>query len=85
MLILEDTILEEIPVAGYEKVLYAKNESVGLHAIICIHNSTMGPTLGGTRIHPYASFEEALSFIRGIYNYKNWICIQYLSAVFKQY
>jgi leucine dehydrogenase len=53
--------LEEIFVPGYEKVIKVSNKEVGLSAIICIHTSSMGPALGGTRIYPYATFEAALS------------------------
>ncbi|MCX6988007.1 MAG: leucine dehydrogenase [Chlamydiae bacterium] len=60
-LMLEDTlVLEEIVVEGYEKVIKIKDEKAGLLAIICIHDTTLGPTLGGTRIYPYASFDDAL-------------------------
>ena len=52
--------LNEIKVEGFEKVLEFKESLSGLHAIIAIHNTKMGPALGGTRIHPYATFEEAL-------------------------
>lgn len=53
--------IEEIFVEGYEKVLRIKEAKSGLDAIICIHDSTLGPTLGGTRIYPYATFELALN------------------------
>ncbi|MBM3207370.1 MAG: Glu/Leu/Phe/Val dehydrogenase [Chlamydiae bacterium] len=61
-LVLEDTLkLEEIFVEGYEKVVKATDEKTGLKSIICIHDTTLGPTLGGTRIYPYATFDEALT------------------------
>ena len=53
-------ILEEILVPGYEKVVRVLNPEVGLHAIICIHSSVIGPTLGGIRIYPYPNEEVAL-------------------------
>lgn len=53
--------LKEISIENYEKVVEAINEEAGLHAIIAIHNTTMGPALGGTRIYPYASAKEALT------------------------
>ena len=52
--------IKEVPVAGYEKVIEAKDLSVGLHCFIAIHNRTLGPALGGTRIYPYRTAEEAL-------------------------
>lgn len=58
MLMLE---YKEIPVEGYEKVLEATDTERGLHAFIAIHDTTMGPSLGGTRIYPYENKEEALT------------------------
>jgi leucine dehydrogenase len=64
-LIVEDTLVfEKLEVEGYEKVLKIVEEKSGLKAIICLHNTTLGPALGGTRIHPYASFEEALNDVK---------------------
>lgn len=61
-LILEESlVLEEIQVPGYERVVHIRNEQVGLNAIVCIHTTGMGPALGGTRIFPYASFDDALN------------------------
>lgn len=61
-LILEESLsLEEIVVPGYEKVIKATHEEIGLNAIICIHSTMMGPALGGTRIYPYPTFEAALN------------------------
>lgn len=60
----QDVQLELIAVPGYEKVVKVDCPSVGLRAIICIHNSCMGPALGGTRIYPYATFEEALEDVK---------------------
>ncbi len=55
------TTIEEIHIPGFEKVLEAKNPTVGLHAFIALHNTTLGPGLGGTRIFPYATKEQALT------------------------
>ena len=33
----------------------------GLRAIIAIYSTALGPALGGTRFHPYASEEDALA------------------------
>ena len=46
---------------GHEEVLYCTDESVGLHAIIAVHDTTLGPAAGGCRMHPYASPEAALT------------------------
>lgn len=60
--ILEQTLnIEELKVEGFEKVYYVTDPSVGLQSLICIHNTTLGPALGGTRIFPYQTLEEALT------------------------
>lgn len=45
---------------GHEQVVFCHNRDVGLRAIIAIHNTTLGPALGGTRMWPYETEEEAL-------------------------
>lgn len=60
MRVAEGLVLEEIEVAGFEKVLRVRDGQVGLDAIICIHSTALGPALGGTRMYAYKSFEEAL-------------------------
>lgn len=44
----------------HEQVVYCRNKDAGLKAIIAIHNTALGPALGGTRMWNYASEEEAL-------------------------
>ena len=51
----------QLPVDGYEKVVVAKDHDSGLHAIIAIHDTTLGPALGGLRMWDYPSEEEALT------------------------
>jgi leucine dehydrogenase len=45
---------------GYEQLVMCSDQASGLKAIIAIHDTTLGPACGGTRIWPYASEEEAL-------------------------
>jgi len=52
--------ISEIQVDGYERVARCRDEASGLHAIISVHDTTLGPALGGMRILPYASEDEAL-------------------------
>jgi len=52
--------IREIPVSGYEKVIEVLNPDVRLHGFIAIHNTKLGPALGGLRIHTYAKPEAAL-------------------------
>lgn len=44
----------------YEQVVFCQDKHSGLKAIIGIHDTTLGPALGGTRIWDYKSEEEAL-------------------------
>ncbi len=45
---------------AHEQVVFCNDYKTGLKAIIAIHNTTLGPTLGGCRMYPYKSEEEAL-------------------------
>ena len=45
---------------GHEQVIFCHDAASGLKAIIAIHNTNLGPSLGGCRFWPYASEEEAL-------------------------
>ncbi len=52
--------LERLPIKGYEEVIKVSEKKSGLTAIIAIHATTLGPALGGVRIQPYGSFNDAL-------------------------
>jgi leucine dehydrogenase len=54
-------LFETLTTSGHEQVVYCNNTDVGLKAIIAIHNTTLGPALGGLRMWPYASEQEALN------------------------
>lgn len=45
---------------GYEQLLYYYDRYSGLKGFICIHNTTLGPALGGTRVWEYACEEDAV-------------------------
>jgi leucine dehydrogenase len=47
--------------AGHECVWLGRDEQRGLTAIVAIHDTTLGPALGGTRVWPHESFEAALT------------------------
>jgi valine dehydrogenase (NAD+) len=59
---------------GHEKVVLCQDRASGLKAVIAIHSTALGPALGGTRFHAYASDEaavaDALNLARGM-SYKN--------------
>jgi valine dehydrogenase (NAD+) len=44
----------------YEQVAFCHDAATGLRAIVAIHSTTLGPSLGGTRFYPYPSEEDAL-------------------------
>lgn len=45
---------------GYEQVVFCHDPATRLRAIIAIHSTRLGPSLGGTRFHPYRDEETAL-------------------------
>lgn len=45
---------------GHETLTFAQNSTVGLRAIIAIHDTRLGPALGGCRIWKYDSEADAL-------------------------
>ena len=51
---------EKLYSMGHEEVIFISEPSCGLKAIIAIHDTTLGPALGGTRMWPYATEEEAI-------------------------
>ncbi|MCT4643297.1 MAG: leucine dehydrogenase [Bacteriovoracaceae bacterium] len=51
---------EKLYSMGHEEVVFFSDESSGLKAIVAIHDTTLGPALGGTRMWPYASIDEAV-------------------------
>jgi leucine dehydrogenase len=54
-------IFENMISLDHENLVFCNNSEVGLRAIIGIHNTTLGPALGGTRMWPFASEEEAIT------------------------
>ena len=46
---------------GHEQVVFCHDQATGLKAIIAIHNTVLGPALGGTRMWKYASEQEAIT------------------------
>src|SRR5438105_10183627 len=44
----------------YEQVVFCHERSVGLRAVIAIHSTVLGPSLGGTRFRPYPTEDDAV-------------------------
>ena len=59
---------------GHELVVFGHNANVGLHAIVAVHSTALGPAAGGCRMWPYATTTEAVADVlrlsRGM-SYKN--------------
>ena len=53
-------VFQQLGEHDYEKVVFCNDNDSGLRAIIAIHDTTLGPALGGVRMLPYATEEEAL-------------------------
>ena len=53
-------ILEQMGSEGHEQLVVVSDAESGLKAIIAIHDTTLGPACGGTRIWPYKSENEAV-------------------------
>ncbi|MCS7073487.1 MAG: leucine dehydrogenase, partial [Bacteroidia bacterium] len=56
----EFSVTEAIAAQDHEQVLFCNDRETGLRAIIAIHNSVLGPALGGTRFWNYNNDREAL-------------------------
>lgn len=68
------SLFEDLSVMGHEQVVFCHDKPTGLKAIIAIHDTTLGPALGGCRMWDYRSEDEALRDVlrlsRGM-TYKN--------------
>jgi leucine dehydrogenase len=53
-------IFEQLAEHRYEQLVFCHDKSTNLRAIIAIHDTTLGPALGGCRMWPYRSEEEAI-------------------------
>jgi len=67
-------LFDELAEGGHEQVVHCHNAETGLRAIIAIHDTTLGPALGGLRMWPYedeaAALTDVLRLSRGM-TYKN--------------
>jgi leucine dehydrogenase len=64
---IKDTSIAQNPVIGqmiahnHEQILFCNDNATGLKAIIAVHNTVLGPSLGGTRMWNYNNEMEALT------------------------
>ena len=72
----DNPVIRQMNQLGHEQILFCQDASSGLKAIISIHDTTLGPALGGTRMWMYQNEMEALNDVlrlsRGM-TYKNSI------------
>ena len=65
-----DPVFGQISFDGHEQIVFCNDEDTGLKAIIGIHNTVLGPALGGTRMWAYKSewhaLNDALRLSRGM-------------------
>jgi leucine dehydrogenase len=53
-------VFEAIGTESHEEVLFGVDHESGLRTIVAIHDTSLGPALGGTRFYPYVDEEAAL-------------------------
>lgn len=53
-------VISNMTLMGHEQVIFCQDKETGLKAIIAIHDTTLGPALGGTRMWNYLNEEDAL-------------------------
>lgn len=72
----ENPVIQKMAEMEHEQLLFCNDNDTGLKAIIAVHNTTLGPALGGTRMWAYKNELEALNDVlrlsRGM-TYKNSI------------
>src|ERR1700693_1152966 len=54
-------LLEAMAAHDYEQVIACQNGATGLRGYLALHDTTLGPALGGVRIRAYANEEDALA------------------------
>jgi leucine dehydrogenase len=54
-------LFQQMEGMGHERVLFCSSPEVDLQAIIAVHSTVLGPGLGGVRMWPYKSMDEALT------------------------
>ncbi len=69
-------VFEQVEKMGHEQIVFCHDEATGLKAIIGVHNTTLGPSLGGTRMWQYqdeaVALKDVLRLSRGM-TFKNSI------------
>lgn len=58
--LMQQSVFDNMQQMGHEQVTFCHDPHSGLNAIIAIHDTTLGPALGGTRLWNYNTHEEAI-------------------------
>jgi leucine dehydrogenase len=53
-------VFQKLAEYRYEQLVFCHDKATNLRAIIAIHDTTLGPALGGCRMYPYTSEEDAI-------------------------
>lgn len=54
------SLFDLMRVSDHQNIFICNDKEVGLKAIVAIHDTTLGPAIGGVRMLPYASEAEAI-------------------------
>ena len=57
----ENPVIGQMALNNHEQVLFCNDNETGLKAIVAIHSTILGPSLGGTRMWTYKNEMEALN------------------------
>ncbi|MDT7042862.1 Leu/Phe/Val dehydrogenase [Candidatus Nitronereus thalassa] len=60
--------IKHLKVKGFETVAVGKDPAANFHAIIAVHSTRLGPSLGGIRMWPYKNEKEALQDVLRLAN-----------------
>ncbi|MEJ5056338.1 Leu/Phe/Val dehydrogenase [Sphingobacterium sp. MYb382] len=54
------SVFEQMSLSGHQNLYFCQDESIGLQAIVAIHDTTLGPAIGGVRMLPYETIGDAV-------------------------
>ena len=57
----ENPVIAQMALNNHEQIVFCNDNETGLKAIVAIHNTILGPSLGGTRMWAYKNEMEALT------------------------
>lgn len=53
-------VFDKMAISGHQNLFFCQDKVVGLQAIVAIHDTTLGPAIGGVRMLPYESLTDAI-------------------------